>query len=59
MLGFIADHPEMAKNYNECTAQKREHLNRLWDELTTDLNSLGLPNKSLAGWRKASLQKLC
>uniref|UniRef100_A0A1B0B7F5 Regulatory protein zeste n=1 Tax=Glossina palpalis gambiensis TaxID=67801 RepID=A0A1B0B7F5_9MUSC len=54
MLSFIEENPEMAQNYNECTAQDRQNINELWDELRTELNSLGYPNKSTSGWRKAS-----
>ncbi|KAL9912880.1 uncharacterized protein LOC119636649 [Glossina fuscipes] len=52
MLSFIEENPEMAQNYNECTAQDRQNINELWDELRTELNSLGYPNKSTSGWRK-------
>uniref|UniRef100_A0A1A9ZYA9 Uncharacterized protein n=1 Tax=Glossina pallidipes TaxID=7398 RepID=A0A1A9ZYA9_GLOPL len=39
--------------------QGRHKLNSLWEQLRRELNSMGLPNKSIAEWWKLNFQHLC
>uniref|UniRef100_A0A1A9WPM8 Regulatory protein zeste n=1 Tax=Glossina brevipalpis TaxID=37001 RepID=A0A1A9WPM8_9MUSC len=53
MLSFMDDHGDLAKNFSQNSHQGRQTINKLWEELTKKLNSVGLPNKNATGWRKA------
>lgn len=53
MLAFMEDHGDLAKHFTQNSYQGRQTINKLWEELTEKLNSVGLPNKNATGWRKA------
>uniref|UniRef100_A0A1B0AIK9 Regulatory protein zeste n=1 Tax=Glossina pallidipes TaxID=7398 RepID=A0A1B0AIK9_GLOPL len=52
MLAFMEDHGDLAKHFTQNSYQGRQTINKLWEELTEKLNSVGLPNKNATGWRK-------
>ncbi|XP_037826181.1 uncharacterized protein LOC119614145 [Lucilia sericata] len=48
----MAEHPQLAKNIIPNCGQGRAVANRLWEQLSTKLNTAGPPIKEVKSWRK-------
>lgn len=51
----MEQHPDLARGF---VKGDRVHFEKLWVDLTSDLNASGPPTKEVSAWKKVSVQSM-